>query len=171
MLASSRCCVPNDIDILINNAKRDTQLNNTETKTYASHSPEETRALGARLASRLRAGDVVALSGELGAGKTALTAGALEALGCEGPFASPTFAIVREYEGRGVRCAHFDMYRISNDDELYSTGFYDYLDGERILFIEWSDNIAFALPDGVIMVTITGSGDAEREITISGAEL
>ena len=158
-------------DFIKNNTKRDIPLSNTETKTYASHSPEETRALGARLASRLRAGDVVALSGELGAGKTALTAGALEALGCEGPFASPTFAIVREYEGGSFRCAHFDMYRISNDDELYSTGFYDYLDGERILFIEWSDNIAFALPDGVISVALTGSGEAEREITISGVRL
>ena len=146
-------------------------MNNTETKKHISRSPEETRALGAHLASSLRAGDVVALSGGLGAGKTALTAGALEALGCEGPFASPTFAIVREYEGREARCAHFDMYRISNDDELYSTGFYDYLDGERILFIEWSDNIAFALPDDVICVALSGSGEGEREITISGVKL
>ncbi|MDO4566434.1 MAG: tRNA (adenosine(37)-N6)-threonylcarbamoyltransferase complex ATPase subunit type 1 TsaE [Oscillospiraceae bacterium] len=137
---------------------------------FTSNSEEETRALGARLAGTLRAGDIVALRGDLGAGKTAFVSGALAALGCEGPFPSPSFAIVREYEGK-FRPVHFDMYRIKGEAELCSTGFYDYLDAERVLFIEWSENIAFALEGGETVVEIEGSGDMPRTVKIEGARL
>lgn len=135
-------------------------------RTFISSCYDDTRAMGASLARTLKPGDVVALRGDLGAGKTAFTSGALEALGCEGPFNSPTFAIAREYSGKNAECVHFDMYRIHSEQELYSTGFYDYLDEKHILFIEWCENIEWALPEDSINVTVEGSGEEERKITV-----
>ncbi|MEG0751280.1 MAG: tRNA (adenosine(37)-N6)-threonylcarbamoyltransferase complex ATPase subunit type 1 TsaE [Oscillospiraceae bacterium] len=139
-------------------------------RTIVTNSAAETEEIGARLARTLTNGDIVALTGGLGAGKTALVRGALRALGCEGPYTSPTFAIVREYDGK-TPCAHFDMYRISGERELESTGFYDYLDGKRILFIEWSENVPFIFDGSEITVGISGFGDGAREIEIEGADL
>ena len=136
------------------------------TETFITHSQDETEAVGARLAESLVPGDTVAFFGGLGAGKTAFTRGALHALGFSGAVSSPTFSIVNEYGGAALRAAHFDMYRIENEEQLYGTGFYDYLDGRRILFIEWSENIKWALPCDAIAVTLERSGENERIITI-----
>lgn len=138
-------------------------------QSFVTKSQKETETLGARLAKTLNAGDVVAFYGELGAGKTAFTRGALTEMGFEGHITSPTFTIVNEYKNERFSAAHFDMYRIETEDDLYSTGFYDYLDGRRILFIEWTENIEAALDFPHITVTITAAGEGERIITIEGA--
>ena len=114
---------------------------------YITHSPEETEALGAEYAKSLKAGDVVAFSGDLGAGKTAFTRGVLHGLGYEGRVTSPTFAIANEYETPTVKVAHFDLYRILDSEALFEIGFDEYLDGSRIVLIEWSENAADVLPE------------------------
>lgn len=133
-----------------------------------TNSADETQALGERLAAQLRGGEVIAFTGGMGAGKTAFTRGIAIGLGAGDVASSPTFAIVNEYTGR-LTLEHFDMYRIESWDDLYSTGFFDYLDTERVLVIEWSENVEAALPEDVIRVDIgRGHGDNERIITITG---
>ncbi len=133
-------------------------------KILTTTSQRETERAGGDFAAALSPGDVVALYGDLGAGKTAFVRGALRALGYGDSVTSPTFAIVNEYKTALGRVAHFDMYRIDNEDALWSTGFYDYLDGRSVLFIEWSENIGFALDFPHKTVTIGGAGDAPRRI-------
>ena len=121
---------------------------------HHTHSPDETEALGAALAARLSPGSVVALFGGLGAGKTAFVRGLARGLGCAGDVCSPTYAIMNEYPGQPP-LAHFDMYRIEGWDSLESTGWFDYLDGEYIVAVEWSENILEALPENALRVTIS----------------
>ncbi len=111
-----------------------------------SHTVEDTEACGMRYAQTLRAGDVITLDGDLGAGKTAFARGVLRGLGYDGRVTSPTFAIANEYETPCATVVHFDMYRILDEQALWELGFAEYLDGVRILLIEWSDNIRQALP-------------------------
>ena len=135
-----------------------------------SNSPAETEAIGERLARLLHGTEVIALFGGLGMGKTAFTRGLARGLGVADGVSSPTFALVNEYAGR---CAvyHFDMYRVTSWDDLYSTGFFDYLDN-GVLLIEWSENIEGALPDNAIRVTISrGEHDDSRIFEIEGVEL
>ena len=134
-----------------------------------SDSESKTEEIAARLAQRLRAGDVIAYTGGLGAGKTAFTRGLARGLGCSGTVTSPTFAIVNSYEGR-IPLNHFDMYRIDGFDSLYSTGFFDYLDGSSVCAVEWSENIPEYLPDNTIYIDIRRIDDDTREITITGDE-
>ena len=136
---------------------------------YHSTSAQQTEQIAAQLAKELRGGDVLAFRGGLGAGKTAFVRGLAEGLGVTGEVASPTFSLVNEYRGNPP-LYHFDMYRISTMDDLYFTGFFDYLENGSILAIEWSENIADWLPDGVIPVTINRLGDEEREILIDGGD-
>jgi len=95
---------------------------------YETHSPVETEALATSLAAALSPGAVIAFSGGLGAGKTAFTRGLAKGLNAAGEVSSPTFALVHEYRGEPP-LIHFDMYRISSLDDLYTTGYFDYLDG------------------------------------------
>lgn len=133
-----------------------------------THSPEETAALAQRLAQDLKGGEVVAFTGGMGAGKTAFTRGLAIGLGAGDVASSPTFALVNEYTGR-LTVEHFDMYRVDSWDDLYSTGFFDYLGTDCVLVIEWSENVAGALPEDVIAVDIRpGEGDNDRIITIEG---
>jgi tRNA threonylcarbamoyladenosine biosynthesis protein TsaE len=135
---------------------------------FTTNSAEETEKLGERIARKLKPGDVVALFGEMGAGKTALTRGIARGLGVPDGVSSPTFALVHEYRGR-VPVYHFDMYRVESWDDLYSTGFFDYLDSGGILIVEWSENIENAIPDQALRVRISrGSGDNERLISVDG---
>lgn len=136
---------------------------------YHSTSAQQTEQIAAQLAKELRGGDVLAFRGGLGAGKTAFVRGLAEGLGVTGEVASPTFSLVNEYRGNPP-LYHFDMYRISTMDDLYFTGFFDYLGNGSILAIEWSENISDWLPDGVITVTINRLGDEEREILIDGGD-
>ena len=121
-----------------------------------------------RLAQDLRGGEVIAFTGGMGAGKTAFTCGLTIGLGAGDVASSPTFALVNEYTGR-LTVEHFDMYRVDSWDDLYSTGFFDYLGTDCVLVIEWSENVAGALPEDVIAVDIRpGEGDNDRIITIEG---
>ena len=134
---------------------------------YTTHSPEETEALGAAYAKALHPGDVVAFSGDLGAGKTAFTRGVLRGLGYQGRVTSPTFAIANEYDTPAGRVAHFDLYRILDSEALFEIGFDEYLDGSRIVLIEWSENAADVQPADYQSVHIAyGAGDNDRVITL-----
>lgn len=135
--------------------------------TFETNSPAETTALGAALGRAVKPGAVIACFGGLGAGKTAFTRGVAEGLEVTGEVSSPTFALVHEYGGSPA-LIHFDMYRMSSADDLYTTGFFDYLDGRNVLIIEWSENIADSLPDDCIRVTFETTGDLSRRITIEG---
>lgn len=133
---------------------------------FTTGSQAETEDLGTRFSYSLAPGTVVAMYGDLGAGKTAFTRGVLRGLGYDCPVVSPTFSIVNEYRGNAMDLAHFDMYRITAEDELYGTGYYDYLDGRNVVFIEWSENIPFAIDDDAVKVRIRhGKGDI-RQIEI-----
>lgn len=137
---------------------------------FHSHSSNETENFGSQLAKSLNPGDVVALFGDLGAGKTAFTRGLAKGIGFDGEVSSPTFALVHEYPGN-IPIYHFDMYRITTWDDLYSTGFFDYLDMGGILVIEWSENIENCLPDGTIRVSIAkNDNENERIITLQRGE-
>lgn len=135
-----------------------------------SNSTEETEAIGEKLAGALQGNEVIALYGGMGMGKTAFVRGLARGLGVSAEVSSPTFALVHEYRGR-IPLYHFDMYRVGGWDDLYSTGFFDYLDSGAVLVIEWSENIEAALPDGVIRITLEkGNGEQERTLTIEGME-
>lgn len=133
---------------------------------HITNTPQETEALGAKLSSRLKAGDVVALYGGLGMGKTAFVRGMAAGLGLDSTqVSSPTFALVNDYGG-SPPLIHFDMYRISGWEDLYSTGFFDYMDAGAILAVEWSENIENALPEHSIRVSFSRLSDNQREIDI-----
>mgnify|MGYP000101005107 FL=1 len=120
-----------------------------------THSPEETIDAAKKLGSMLHAGDIIAYKGGLGAGKTTFTRGLAIGLGLGDNVFSPTFALVNEYKGKNISLYHFDMYRISGEDDLESTGFYDYPFEDNIVAVEWSENIADFLPENTIYITIS----------------
>lgn len=134
-----------------------------------SKSVKETETLGRKIASILSGTEVIAMFGDLGAGKTAFTRGLASGLSFDYGVSSPTFAIVNEYNGK-FNIYHFDMYRITSEDDLYSTGYYDYLDN-GIVIIEWSENIEYALDDNAIRITIKKTDDENHRIfTIEGLD-
>ncbi|RAQ30444.1 tRNA (adenosine(37)-N6)-threonylcarbamoyltransferase complex ATPase subunit type 1 TsaE [Hydrogeniiclostridium mannosilyticum] len=134
-------------------------------------SPRETELLGEHLARQLKGGEVLALFGGMGMGKTAFTRGLARGLDVQEPVSSPTFALVNEYAGR-LPLYHFDMYRVTSWDDLYSTGFFDYLETGGVLVIEWSENIEEALPENTVKIIFKrGNGENDREIEIEGLEL
>lgn len=138
---------------------------------FYSGAEMETEALGERLARSLPAGGVViALYGELGAGKTAFVRGLARGLGTRGRVVSPTFTIVNEFPG-DRELFHFDMYRLNSAEELFDIGWEDYLDREGVCAVEWSENVPEAFDGSEIRVTIRKTSDTGREITIEGAEL
>ena len=145
-----------------------------EATRYQTTSPEETTALGAELARELPKGAFVALYGDLGVGKTAFVRGFTSETAPEARVKSPTFALVHEYKGKTATVFHFDMYRITGEDDLYSIGYDDYLMRDGIILTEWSENIPFALPDSYVEVVICKddpSHPESREITITRKEL
>lgn len=137
---------------------------------YISHSVEETEQIAMNLASKLKGNEVIAFFGGLGMGKTAFTRGVCKGLGFNEGVQSPTFSLVNQYDAK-YTVYHFDMYRINTYDDLYSTGFFDYID-TGVLIIEWSENIENALPDDYIRIEIShGDNENERIIDIEGIEL
>ena len=135
-----------------------------------TNSPLETEAVGAALARALEKEGVrrafIAMRGEMGVGKTAFTRGFASHFGVAG-VKSPTYTIVNEYRGR-VRIFHFDMYRITDSDDLYSIGYDDYVESDGYCIAEWSENIEGDIPSDAIFVTISRTDDAEgRRIEIS----
>jgi tRNA threonylcarbamoyladenosine biosynthesis protein TsaE len=132
-----------------------------------TRAPDETRKVGAALAELLVPGDVVSLTGDLGAGKTALVQGAARALGIEGPVVSPTFVLVREYRGE-LPVYHLDVYRLDRIQEVLDLGFEDYLDPSGVLFIEWGDAIDALLPDDHLRIEIRAGDDDVRDLAFVG---
>lgn len=132
-----------------------------------SHSEKETESAGALLAAALQKGDFVALYGDLGVGKTAFVRGVASIVAPDAEVCSPTYAICNEYEGKACSLCHFDMYRITSEDDLYACGFYDYQN--CIFVVEWSENIPFALPDSYYKVCINkveGGDENLRTVTV-----
>lgn len=123
-------------------------------KKYLSHSAKETEYIASQIGLRAKKGECYALFGGLGMGKTAFTRGFAKGIGFDGDVSSPTFALVHEYEGGRLPVFHFDMYRVTSFEDLYSTGFFDYPDRGGVMIIEWSENIETVLPDGAIRVEI-----------------
>lgn len=136
------------------------------TQFYRTGSPEETELVGFRLAEQLTGGEVIAYRGGLGMGKTCFTRGLARGLGFSGEVTSPTFALINEYIGGRLPLFHFDMYRVSGWEDLYSTGFFDYLEQGGVLAVEWSENIENALPDHTVTVDFTALDEQQREITV-----
>ncbi len=126
---------------------------------YHSASVGETEAIGAALARELlqdtELPPFLALYGDLGVGKTAFIRGFASVIAPQSAVRSPTFALVNEYRAKPRSLFHFDMYRIDSEDDLYSIGFYDYLERPGICLVEWSEKIPYALPDELIRVTIS----------------
>ena len=136
---------------------------------YRSKSESETEAIGAEFARTLPGGTVVAMYGDLGAGKTAFVRGMARGMGLDCRVSSPTFTIVNEYLGER-ELIHFDMYRLSSADELFDIGWEDYLARGAVCAVEWSENVDGAFFGDEIIVRIEKTGENERTITIGEDE-
>lgn len=137
---------------------------------FISHSQLETEEVGRKLAEKLPGGSVVAMYGDLGAGKTAFVRGMAKGMGLSCRVSSPTFTIVNEYLGER-ELIHFDMYRLSSADELFDIGWDDYLSRGAVCAVEWSENVQDAFFGDEVVVRIEKLNDSDRKITIEGAEL
>lgn len=140
---------------------------------HYSRSVAETFLIGENLGKTIKKGTVIAYFGPMGMGKTAFTHGLASGMGIdEKQVSSPTFALVHEYKSGDAKLYHFDMYRISSWDDLYSTGYFDYLDAGETLAVEWSENIENALPDNAVRVNFNkGEDENQRIIEIIGVDL
>lgn len=132
---------------------------------FITHSEKETEALGESLASEFKDGTVLAMYGDLGAGKTAFVRGLAKGMGLSCRVSSPTFTIVNEYEGER-ELIHFDMYRLSSSDELFDIGWEDYLARGAVCAVEWSENVDDAFFGDELIVRIEKLSDNDRKITI-----
>lgn len=137
---------------------------------YTTRSAAETIALGRKIGAKLRGGDCLAYIGGLGAGKTTVTRGIAEGMGLTDDVTSPTFTLVNEYRSGSIALCHFDMYRIRSYGDLETTGFFDYMDGDTVLAVEWSENITDALPPETVYISFERIDDNTRKITIDGDE-
>ncbi len=134
-----------------------------------AETPEDTRAVGEAIASVLSAGDTVALTGDLGAGKTTFVQGAARGLGVTGTVVSPTFTLVREYRGR-LPVYHVDVYRLDRVQEVIDLGFAEISDGEGVVFVEWGDAIEALLSESRLEVRLTTpEGGEARRLVIAGS--
>jgi tRNA threonylcarbamoyladenosine biosynthesis protein TsaE len=132
-----------------------------------THSPEETRAFGERLARQLAAGDVLLLHGQLGAGKSELTRGIARGLGIGGYVTSPSFTILQVHTGGRLPLYHFDWYRLSDVEELYELSMDEYLYDAGVAVVEWPDIALEAVPEKRLEITIDVLGDTDRGITLT----
>ena len=137
---------------------------------FISHSPEETKKIAEEFSKTLKGGEIIAFTGNLGAGKTCFTSGLAKGLGFSGRVTSPTFAIMNEYVGGRLSVFHFDMYRISSWEDLYSSGFFDYVERGGVVVAEWSENIGGALNENTISIDILNVDETTRKITVSQGE-
>ncbi|HEY1907889.1 MAG TPA: tRNA (adenosine(37)-N6)-threonylcarbamoyltransferase complex ATPase subunit type 1 TsaE [Myxococcaceae bacterium] len=135
--------------------------------SFASSSPEETRALGEALGRVLQEGDFVGLVGELGAGKTELARGIARGVGLrDGDVTSPTFAIVHQHHGR-IPLTHADLYRLSGTEELDGTGFHELRDGPGATLVEWVDRVPGAAPSDALRILLEEPTEATRELVVT----
>ncbi|MBW6458425.1 MAG: tRNA (adenosine(37)-N6)-threonylcarbamoyltransferase complex ATPase subunit type 1 TsaE [FCB group bacterium] len=135
------------------------------TYSLTTHSPEETIELGKRIGAQLHMNDVIALYGDLAAGKTTFTKGVCFFLHADQPATSPTFTLINEYAG-DLPIFHFDCYRIKNPDEMVMLGFDEYLEKDGIVLIEWPENISGHIPDNSIKIHMHYINDHTRRIEI-----
>lgn len=135
-------------------------------RKFISESYEQTLQFASDFAKSVPSGSVIGFIGGLGMGKTAFTSGFVKGLGIDAEVSSPTFAICNEYIGENARVYHFDMYRIESWDDLYSTGYFDYLNDDSYILAEWSENIFGALPDDAIIIEIEKLGENSRKFYI-----
>ena len=132
--------------------------------TIISHSAEETMAHGESVSATLRRGDVLALSGDLGAGKTHFAKGIAQGLRSDAPVTSPTFTLIHEYRGGRLPIYHFDFYRLDDEDEALKIGLDEYLDGDGVCLIEWADKFPALLPPHTRWLRFTHGEDGTRVI-------
>ena len=138
---------------------------------YITNSEKETETIGEQFGRRVKDGTVVAMYGDLGAGKTAFVRGMARGMGIDARVSSPTFTIVNEYLGERT-LIHFDMYRLGSADELFHIGWEDYLARGGICAVEWSENVEEAIEDDAVRVAIRrGADENSRVITIEGVDL
>ncbi len=139
-------------------------------KKMISNSYEETRKIGAKFSESLKQGDIIALDGDLGAGKTAFTTGICKGLECIEKVTSPTFTIVNEYNSGKIPVFHFDVYRLTSMDELYDIGWDDYVERNGIILMEWASIVKDEFDFPFYEITITKRfdlGEDSREISIT----
>lgn len=139
-------------------------------KEYITKNEKETEALGEQLAKSLDGGTTVAFLGSMGMGKTCFIRGVARGMGYTGEVTSPTFSLVNEYLGGRLNLYHFDMYRVSHWEDLYSTGFFDYLEQGGVLLVEWSENVKAAIPNDALFINIERIDDTTRKITLCKGE-
>lgn len=132
-----------------------------------TRNPKETQGLGRKIGRLLKRGDIVALMGELGSGKTCLSQGVMEGLDVRDKYkgSSPSFVLINEYQGR-IPVYHFDIYRLNNVREVIELGYEEYFYGEGVTIIEWADKIKELLPEDCVRIYLKIIGEKEREITI-----
>ncbi len=141
-----------------------------ERREYTTNSADETRDLGQRIAAHLKPGDVIALVGPLGAGKTQFVKGLAAGLGVadQRSVNSPTFVLVQEYHGR-LTLYHLDAYRLGSVKELSAIGFDELCDSGGVVVVEWADKVKSVLPQSAIWIEFTPSSESERKVTCRGA--
>lgn len=135
---------------------------------FESRSLAETEEIAARIAEKVKNGGFLALYGGMGAGKTAFVRGLVKALcpECLELVHSPTFAIVNEYRGNSIDIFHFDLYRLTDEDDLYSTGFYDYIEQGGLTVTEWTELFEGSVPDGALKLKIERIDENTRRFTL-----
>lgn len=136
-------------------------------KKIISHCPEETRKIGRDIAKRLKKGDIIAIFGELGAGKTCLVQGIIQGLDIDDWASSPSFTLINEYYGK-FPVYHLDLYRLKSMEEILALGIEEYLFGDGVVIIEWANKIKDLIPPGAIEIDIFPLDENTREIIISG---
>ena len=134
------------------------------TYTRKTTSPEATKQLALTLAPYLRAGDVVVLTGDLGAGKTQFVQGVAAGLGIRDQVTSPTFNILLTYPGGALPLYHFDLYRLDSPDQLEDTGYYETIDADGASFVEWGEKFPESLPYGYLEVSIRVDAEGNRSV-------
>jgi len=140
-------------------------------KKIITNCEEETIEIGAKIAAKLKVGDIICMKGDLGAGKTTLTKSIAKNLGIEDYVTSPTFTIINEYSGK-YPLYHFDVYRIEHPEDMYELGYEEYFYGKGICIIEWANMIEELIPEGSIWIEIDhGTNENERIIIIDGIEI
>ncbi len=137
-------------------------------RRYETSTSEETKEIGRALAAEAHPGDVVALVGDLGAGKTTMAKGFAEGLGVTEPITSPTFTIVCEYDEGRLPFYHFDVYRLDDPEELFEIGFEEYINGGGVCLIEWADRIKEELPAETTVISIRRTDVGDGRIVLVG---